>query len=296
MKLLKRYILDTANAELARYVTNQFEPSGLSYKELLGTKNGYSTLLGNSTKWENDFGDYWVTGMYLAPHSEVKGLQLCWGRGSCVRSCLIYTGHNGVRPTNHMKRDMHISERRTRALFEHTEMFLTRLIAQIMMMSNQRDCLMIRLNGTSDIRWEYILDLKKMSEDFGCKFFDYTKLPLSKRQPIDDVYRLCYSYDEKKVSWERATEYIESGYPVAIVLTKDDYKKVLGWSNPHIIDGDAHDIRYFDSGICVLKYKRPSGKYAQSPNEEFIQNVGVVSNLAYKKLCVDHSKKYGVLV
>jgi hypothetical protein len=272
---MKRYILPTAHAEVQRYITRNYQPTNMTYKELLGTSKGFSVLLGKSTKWNLTNGIQEVKGMYLAPDKAVQGTNFCWNSGACRLSCIRYTGHLGMNMPSHVKHDMHITERRTRALIEHTDRFLSQLIRE--MISVSHDDMFIRLNGSSDIRWEYILDLQALHDDFGLRFYDYTKIPLKARSPIDGVYRLCYSYDEQRTASKRASEYIAAGYPVSICMTEQDCKKAIKYGI--VTDGDAHDIRFVDSGVICLKYKKPTSKGVERINTEFIQTFETCTSL-----------------
>ena len=131
-------------------------------------------------------------------------------------------------------------------------------------------------------RWENILDLQALHDDWGVRFFDYTKLPLKSRTPIDGVYRLCFSYDEQKSTPVLSRQYLAAGFPVAVVVSADDHKHLTSGSVKGITDGDAHDMRFFDSGVVVLKYKRTTGKtYSKKndPNTPLVQDLKTIHGL-----------------
>ena len=115
--------------------------------------------------------------------------------------------------------------------------------------------LFVRIDGTSDNRWERYLDLEQMVLEIPGLggFYDYTKFPLKARQPSPN-YHLTFSVDEKDVSLVRAKEYNDAGYPIAVVADKDDYKELV--KREDITDGDKSDHRWYDKGVVVLKAKR----------------------------------------
>ena len=116
--------------------------------------------------------------------------------------------------------------------------------------------LAVRLNGTSDIRWER-LNMKTGKQDApisgtsiirkfpNVQFYDYTKFPNFLRiswMPWEN-YHLTYSFNEKTTPLE-----IESNFKakrnIAIVFRSEMPKKIMFNGNLiEVIDGDQHDLR-----------------------------------------------------
>ena len=80
----------------------------------------------------------------------------------------------------------------------------------------------IRLNGTTDIRWELILiDGKNIFELFpDVQWYDYTKIPNRKVSHLDN-YHLTWSYSAANPKYEKLfDEVIRNGMSVAVVFRK----------------------------------------------------------------------------
>jgi hypothetical protein len=225
-----------------------------SYLSLMRTEKGSKLkLIGSSTKFDMkiDGLPVKVAGLYLAPHTLAgMGINMCPMAGECVKSCLTYSGRL---PLQHQYQVL-----KTRAFVGYPVEFLEQLIQEIKLKAFEAHLegytLFIRLNGTSDNRWERYLDFDKMVKDIDGLggFYDYTKFPLSARRPSNS-YHLTFSVDEQRGSEKRAKEYDEAGYPFAVVATKEDYKMLI--KQEGITDGDESDFRFRDSGLVVLKAK-----------------------------------------
>ena len=248
-----------------------------SYYSLMITPKGSKLkLLGSSVKTEKKGK---ISVLYLAPEKQAafwyddKGnvikengkprlrynINMCPMAGDCAQSCLAYSGRMPFHLMNRI--------RKTRAFIGHPMEFLTDLVNDIYIKAQQAFVegkeLYIRLDGTTDNRWERYLDLSAMVRDFAglAGFYDYTKFPLSARVQ-SPVHHLTYSVDEKDVSLMRAKEYHNSGYPFAVVVDADDYKKLKKLEG--VTDGDDSDMRWLDKGAVVLKAKRLFGaKYTK---------------------------------
>jgi len=224
-----------------------------SYLSLMKTKKSKLKLIGSSTKFDMKIAGLpvKVAGLYLAPHTLAgMGINMCPMAGECVKSCLTYSGRL---PLHHQYQVL-----KTRAFVGYPREFLEQLIMEIKLKAFEAQLegytLFVRLDGTSDNRWERYLDFDKMVKDIAGLggFYDYTKFPLSARRPSDS-YHLTFSVDEQQGSEKRAREYDEAGYPFAVVATKEDHKILI--KQDGITDGDESDFRFRDSGLVVLKAK-----------------------------------------
>tara|TARA_R100001163_G_C5063798_1_gene201183 strand:- start:2276 stop:3025 length:750 start_codon:yes stop_codon:yes gene_type:complete len=190
---------------------------------------------------------------YLSPSTTAGlGINTCPMAGSCKDGeCLTSSGRLPLH------KDYQVLK--TRAFFGYPREFLGQMIREIKVAAFKAylegKVLFMRLNGTSDIRWEKYLDLDKLTEETQGLggFYDYTKFPLSSRLPSAG-YHLTYSVDEQDVSLSRAGEYRRAGYPIAVVSTKEDHKWLTGQDN--VTDGDVTDFRWLDTGVVVLKAKK----------------------------------------
>tara|TARA_R110002051_G_scaffold115713_2_gene188791 strand:+ start:82 stop:648 length:567 start_codon:yes stop_codon:yes gene_type:complete len=139
----------------------------------------------------------------------------------------------------------------------------------------------IRLNGSTDILFERYLD---MAEFPNVQFYDYTKARRSSRKNLAPNYHLTFSLDEKPNSMAWATEWLESGSSVAVVVAgkhgtklaaaKKAAKHIItnGWRGYPVIDGDKNDARFEDKpGHWVALYAK--GQEAQADTSGFVQRI-----------------------
>ena len=128
----------------------------------------------------------------------------------------------------------------------------------------------IRLNGTSDIRWETIrYGGKNLMEHFpDVCFMDYTKI--ANRRDLPPNYRLTFSRSESNEAdcWKA----IENGMNVAVVFGTPYMPKTF--MGLRVIDGDAHDWRYGEydlyPGERVIVGLRPKGLLAKNDKTGFV--------------------------
>ena len=222
-----------------------------SYESIMTLQSGHRLSILSTSVKTNKGEEYDIALMYLAPHRTVKGINNCLFAGICAGTCLDRTG----------KMPFH-AERRTRltlALYLYPIKFMTELLMELSFAgfkSYQKNKeRWIRLNGTSDIRWERLINIEAFVKDtLGIAgFYDYTKYPKSQRR-VPAEYRLTYSLDEQDHSQKEAKKYLKKGYPVAVVLNPSDYKRAK--DDFAFTDGDRDDYRFRDSGIVVLRAKR----------------------------------------
>jgi len=209
-------------------------------------------LLGTSTKVEKGSKVKVLTAvMYLAPH-KLSGTNLCpWATAACAAACL---GHSTGRLKMRNNQRVLVSKALLWHLFP--QYFLARLDAEIRSHAMDARALglqaAIRLNGSSDIRWEKHLDFA----GYDCIFYDYTKAPRAKRDATS--YHLTYSVSDKRGSVAEAKRWLADGGNVAIVVgAKDsaklgDAKRVSlnvvrdGWQGFPAHSADDTDARFLD--------------------------------------------------
>jgi hypothetical protein len=114
----------------------------------------------------------------------------------------------------------------------------------------------VRLNGTSDIRWETVRDadgLTVFDRHPGVIFYDYTKIA---DRDVSDIpnYTLTFSLAESNDSDARKA--LRQGMNVAAVFrtVPDTFLRRT------VVDGDESDLRFLDpKGVVVgLKAKGPA--------------------------------------
>ena len=241
-------------------------PVAKSYIEYSTSKSGKKRfILSSSVKWSKVEGlkNVGVTGLYLAPFKHILGLNFCAFAGLCAGGCIGYTGRLGMFHQNTL-------EWKSLALYHHTIEFMLDVLRELYIQSFKASIdgkeLWARLNGSTDCRFEKILRMDLIVQDFNglAGFYDYTKYPFVSNPWTS--YHLTFSYSEttKKIhpSFDR----------VAIVVTKKDKVKLLNDYPGVFCDGDQHDIRALDSHKWVLlQGKRATAKGKQLHND-FVQS------------------------
>lgn len=209
-------------------------------KTLKGQKNGYLTGI-----------------LHLAPHT-ISGYNVCpMASKGCSAACLYTAGRGRFTKTQ-------ISRiRKTREFFESRHAFMVKLIKDIRAIERKANRMgllpAIRLNGTSDIRWETvpvhtsitsrgvttIYHANNIMEAFPhIQFYDYTKIP--NRRHIPANYHLTFSLSEDNDTY--AKKAIDNGMNVAAV-----FKNLpITFFNLPVINGDDTDLRFTDPKGCVV--------------------------------------------
>lgn len=225
-------------------------------KTVKGQKRGYVTAV-----------------LYLAP-SDSSGTNICGLEhiAECVFDCLNYAGRGGMSPGNssfdsngHDMPDNAIQRarlRRTALYLSDRAGFMSALVSEIekakVYARRKRKKLAVRLNGTSDIRWELIPCVRN-GRDYPhvfaafpeLQFYDYTKLP---NRRIADIanYALTFSYSHAKAFAPivvRALKHYGSKVNFAAVFKGAFPATFLG---RNVENGDATDLRFLDRpGIVV---------------------------------------------
>tara|TARA_R110001592_G_scaffold72180_3_gene220516 strand:+ start:613 stop:1455 length:843 start_codon:yes stop_codon:yes gene_type:complete len=191
----------------------------------------------------------------------------------CAAACLDTAGHGGFSPSVPIGR-----ARKTLLWLAHRAQFAELLRADIAKL--QRAAVrrglkaQVRLNGTTDIRWERYPAIRKIMTDFPqVDFYDYTKFSLAARRNLPANYKLTYSLSEKTNSWTQAERYLAAGRPVAVVFkSAADAKTVISqgsWRGYGAVDGDEHDARFYDGGVITAL--KPKGKARSGAGGSFLQ-------------------------
>lgn len=199
--------------------------------------------------------------MHLSP-SVRSGLQTCpKATAGCAAACLNTAGRGGMFARGEDDNAIQVCRRRrTHWFFARRAEFMARLDREIQLHVGRslRKGLVpcVRLNGTSDIRWETVLDEngETVFDRFpDVVFYDYTKIP---GRDVSDIpnYSLTFSLAESNDS--EAAEAVASGMNVAAVF-RSVPSQFLGVT---VIDGDETDLRFLDpEGVVVgLKAKGPA--------------------------------------
>lgn len=123
----------------------------------------------------------------------------------------------------------------------------------------------IRLNGTTDVRWELIKhDGLNLFEIFPeIMFYDYTKIA---NRPLDiPNYKLTFSYSEASAAYEKQCKIaLNRGMNIAVVF-RDKESIPESFLGLPTIDGDKTDLRFLDpSQSIVALYAKGKARKDQS--------------------------------
>ena len=196
--------------------------------------------------------------MYLAQADMLTKKTLCAFAelAGCKNDCLIHAGRLG------MKHATRAIIRRTLLYLYQREMFDSMLKNEIMKLSFEHgEKLAIRLNGTSDIDFEYII-----KEFKNVQFYDYTKIPTRKVEQHKN-YHLTWSYSEANDKYAKMFDKVPNNKAVVFK------NKILPsmFKGLKVIDGDTHDMRFLDEPNSVVGLKA-KGK-ARQDTSGFVINV-----------------------
>lgn len=196
---------------------------------------------------------------YLSPFTfNSKKINICsHASAGCASACLVGSGFGGLYDAVAAGR-----VKRTEYFLADRAGFLNQLvfeIERIIRLNKGKYKVAIRLNGTSDIRYEKfkIKDDKNIFELFpNVQFYDYTKNHIRFDQVMPKNYHLTFSKHETNA--DKAMELLARGINVAIVFDKVP-KKYKGYK---VINGDEDDLRFRDpKGVIVgLRYKKLTKK------------------------------------
>jgi len=214
---------------------------------------------GNNAKTvKGDGSEYLTAIMYMMPWKHA-GINVCpmAEQAACVEGCLNTAGRgqmNSVQAARARKTEWFAKDRNGFMLQLVDD--ITRFVAYCEKRSIQ-PC--VRLNGTSDIRWELIkVNGVTLMEAFPTvQFYDYTKI--ANRRNVPANYHLTWSYSAAKPSYAAMKkDAIANGLNVAVVFrTKDSIPSE--WSGLPTVDGDKDDLRFLDpKGVAVALYAKGS--------------------------------------
>ncbi len=125
--------------------------------------------------------------------------------------------------------------------------------------------LLVRLNGTSDIRWENYNVIQSFPH---LTFYDYTKLP--NRKGVPSNYDLTFSYSGVKGFQSYVAQAMANGNRIAVVFrNREIVESMLAagatFQGLPVVDGDDTDIRHLDpQGVIVALYAKGKAKQDNS--------------------------------
>lgn len=217
--------------------------------------------------------------LYLAPYS-ASGINVCPMAeiAGCVAGCLNTAGRGGVAPGSRefispgglILPDNSVQRARiarTRWFIEDRQGFMLTLVGEIAGFIRKATKAgltpVVRLNGTSDIRWEDIpvCGFPNIFAMFSeVQFYDYTKIPNRRVSHIGN-YHLSFSYSGV-AGWDKYAAKARANMPgvnMVVVFRKELPESFMGLP---VVNGDESDLRFLDpKGVVVgLKAKGKASK------------------------------------
>lgn len=227
-------------------------------KALLSVGSDAKTIKGET------FG--FLTGiLYLAPANTTK-----WNTCSmasiakCDVACLFTAGRGAMSPVAQGRIN------KTIWFFEERSSFMVQLAINIRQLvakaTKQNKKPLVRLNGTSDIRWESVAFIDADGTEYvnifaafpDVQFYDYTKI--ANRKDIPSNYDLTFSYSGVKAYQPFVDKAVAQGMRIAVVFrNREDMPSAFNGMS--VVDGDNSDIRHLDDqGVVVGLYAKGKAK------------------------------------
>jgi hypothetical protein len=213
---------------------------------------------GSNAKTRKGDGSEYVTAiMYLVPWKSA-GINTCpmAEQAGCIEGCLNSAGRGAFSNVQAGR------ARKTQWFATDREGFMIQLYKDVL--SFMRFCAKIgvqpcvRLNGTSDIRWELIKvsGFANIFEAFPMvQFYDYTKI--ANRKVTAPNYHLTWSYSGANDTYAKQYAIAKAnGLNIAVVWRKVGMipSEYLGLP---VVDGDKDDLRFLDpKGVVVALYAK----------------------------------------
>ena len=227
-------------------------------KTLKGLKKGYMSAI-----------------LHLSP-SDRSGFNTCpKATVGCRAACLNTAGRGGMGLKTHGDNSVQKARRRkTHQFFARRAEFMQQLAVEVdrHVRKAQRKGFIpcIRLNGTSDIRWETIPvgPFENIFQMFPeVQFYDYTKLP--GRELGIGNYHLTFSVADGNDSDAEAE--LRRGMNVAVVFDRVP-SEYLG---ARVVDGDESDLRFLDERGVVVGLKAKGE--AKTDTSGFVKRLAVAA-------------------
>lgn len=211
---------------------------------------------GSNAKTVKGDKEYLTAIMYLAPYklSGVGNVCAMAELAKCHAPCLNLAGRGKFSNIQEAR------IRKTKFFFERKEEFMLQLQKDIdkfrKYCEKHKVKAAIRLNGTSDIRWELIKDedgLNVFTKNPDITFYDYTKIANRKIKDIPN-YSLTWSYSEGTPKYQTMfMDAKKAGMNIAVVFRDEKFpRKFLNWK---VVDGDKDDLRFLDPEKSVVGLK-----------------------------------------
>ena len=188
--------------------------------------------------------------LYLAP-AWISGRNVCpLATKGCTAACLYSAGRGQMSSVQRAR------IAKTMRFFDDRVAFMADIVADVERLQRKADrenlSLAIRLNGTSDIRWETVPvegAANIMARFPNVQFYDYTKIP---NRRIADVPNYHLTFSRAESNEKDIPTAIAHGMNVAVVFSGGLPETYLGLP---VINGDESDVRFEDPTPCIVGLK-----------------------------------------
>ena len=237
----------------------------MSKFKLLGVGSNAKTIKGDGEEYETAI-------LYMTPFKVAVGgktFNSCSmaEQAGCIDACLNTAGRAGIIKKGETTNTIQAARlRKAQWFYSDRESFMLQLMQDIA--KHQTSCekrgiqAVVRLNGTTDIRWELIkVQGYTIFELFPrVQFYDYTKIANRNTSHIEN-YHLTWSYSGASERYAAMMQTaVEKGMNVATVFRKAYNEKA--WMGLPVVDGDKDDLRIKDpkGGHIVALYAKGKAK------------------------------------
>ena len=197
--------------------------------------------------------------LYLAPATTTKWNTCSMAKtAKCDVACLFSAGRGAFSSVQTARIN------KTVWFFTERNSFMQQLVVDITKLVNKANKQglkpLVRLNGTSDIRWESIPinGYKNIFEAFpDVQFYDYTKDVNRKDLPAN--YDLTFSYSGVEGFQPYVEKALLNNMRMAVVFRKEKYIPMTFMGIP-VVSGDNSDVRHLDDKVIVGLYAKGKAK------------------------------------
>ena len=203
--------------------------------------------------------------LYLAPYLSTKWNTCSMaGIAQCGKACLFTAGRGAMSTVAQGRIN------KTIWFFEERSSFMVQLAINIRQLvakaTKQGKKPLVRLNGTSDIRWESVAFIDADGTEYvnifaafpDVQFYDYTKI--ANRKDIPSNYDLTFSYSGVKAYQPFVDKAVAQGMRIAVVF-RNRQDMPSAFNGMAVVDGDNSDIRHLDDqGVVVGLYAKGKAK------------------------------------
>jgi hypothetical protein len=209
--------------------------------------------------------------LYLMP-AEQGGTQLCpmAKTAGCEKACLFTAGRGAMNSVmlSRLRKTLYFNQYREQFMLQ----LQNELIRERAKAKRKGYKLIVRLNGTSDIRWEnepighaYANIMQALPD---IQFYDYTKIANRKNVPAN--YDLTFSYSGVEAYQPFVAKAVANGDRIAVVFRDRAIVNAMlangdTFLGLPVVDGDDSDVRHLDpKGAVVALYAKGKARRDQS--------------------------------